>query len=83
MPSSAAASQLRSMSSTNRHLLGGDAVAEPLERDLVDLGVGLAAADEGGVDDELEDLVDGSIDRQTGSHSRTLLVSSAIRSRGP
>ena len=52
---------------------------EPLERQLVDRRVGLAHALEARVDDELEELVDGKIERQSGSHSRTLFVSSAMR----
>ena len=80
MPSSRAASQLISVSSMNRQRLGVDPV-EPRERQLVDLRLGLAHPDEAGVDDDLEDLVERAAKngRQSGSHSTTLLVSSAIR----
>ena len=57
MPSSRAASQFTSRSSTNTQSLGRHA-AEPLERERVDRGVGLAQADESGVHDQLEQLVD-------------------------
>ena len=57
MPSSRAASTFSSLSSTNRHSRGSTA-AEPLDRQLVDLGLGLAHPDPGRVDDQLEDLVD-------------------------
>ena len=51
------ASQLMSRSSTKTHAAAGEAQA--LKRQLVDLRLGLAHADERGVDDQLEDVVDG------------------------
>ncbi len=43
---------------------------EALERDLVDLRLGLARADERGVDDDVEDLVDRQHSRATGPPTR-------------
>ena len=57
MPSSRAAMQLTSVSSMNRHS-SASIPSSRVERQLVDLAVGLAHADERRVDDRLEDLVD-------------------------
>ena len=53
--------------------------AEPFERELVDLGLGLAHADPGRVDHSSKISSTGSFARQSSSHSRTLLVRIAIR----
>ena len=58
MPSARAPSQLTSRSSTKRHSLAAQAVAQPLQRELVDAPLRLAHAHEGRVHHQLEDLVE-------------------------
>ena len=83
MPASRAASTLTSRSSRNAQASARQ--AEALERDRVDLGLRLARADERGVDDDVEDLVDRQLRAATAAPTRArcwCTARSAGRARG-